>query len=128
MKYLIEHGATIDMGYGVTPLTTACEYGSEIVVEYLIEQGADINKETIGKGLPLFSAFQSENESLVKYLIKQHLIQLGVDITGENEESIVNYIYHFFVKKIKNDRYHGENSISIPLMKKYLNRMTKIIY
>ncbi|ORX85834.1 ankyrin, partial [Anaeromyces robustus] len=55
--------------------------GNEDLVKYLIEHGADINKENRGGETPLFLACRSGNKNLVKYLI-----DLGADINKENEE------------------------------------------
>ncbi|ORX65883.1 ankyrin, partial [Anaeromyces robustus] len=55
--------------------------GNEDLVKYLIEHGADINKENEDGKTPLFWACESGNEDLVKYLI-----DLGADINKENEK------------------------------------------
>jgi len=53
-----------------TPLFNICESGNENLVKYLIEQGADINKEDVNGKTPLFYVCSSGNENLVKYLME----------------------------------------------------------
>jgi len=47
----------------------------EILMEYLIEYGADINEENENGETPLFNACHSGNKELVQYLIEH-----GTDI------------------------------------------------
>ena len=48
-------------------------------MEYLVEKGANINKENKDGETPLFMAINSGNNELVKYLVKQ-----GADISKED--------------------------------------------
>jgi len=50
------------------------------LVHYLIEKGADLNKEDKHGMTPLFIACKNENENLVKYLIEH-----GADVNKENK-------------------------------------------
>eukprot|EP00833_Pecoramyces_ruminatium_P002196 jgi/Orpsp1_1/1176228/evm.model.c7180000056874.1 len=67
--------------YGENPLFDACLTGNENMVKYLIEHGADINKENHRWETPLFRACSTGNENLVKYLIEH-----GADITAEDDK------------------------------------------
>jgi len=56
----------------------ACQYCSVNIVKYLVEHGADVNKENKDGDTPLIIAWQ--DEEIVKYLIEH-----GADINIENE-------------------------------------------
>jgi len=43
VKYLVEHGANVNIKTYTTPLKVACENGNERIIKYLLEHGADIN-------------------------------------------------------------------------------------
>jgi len=52
---------------------------NEDFVNYLIEHGADVNKETVKDVTPLSIACYKRNETIIKYLV-----ELGADINKEN--------------------------------------------
>jgi len=90
VKHLVEYGADIDKKCengktplykacengktplykacknGKTPLYKACENENEAIIKYLVEHGADINKEKKDGETPLFKACKSGNEAIVK--------------------------------------------------------------
>ncbi|KAG4097330.1 hypothetical protein H8356DRAFT_422729 [Neocallimastix lanati (nom. inval.)] len=45
-------------------------FGNKDRVEYLVEHGADINKENKYNKISLFKAIKSGNKDLVEYLVK----------------------------------------------------------
>ena len=65
---------------GETPLFEVCESKNKDFVEYLVEFGADINKENKYDQTPLFNACKSGNKDLVEYLV-----EYGANIKKENE-------------------------------------------
>jgi len=82
--------------FGSTPLFNACSNGNKELVEYLVEQGADINKENDEDKTVLVEAFNSGNKNLVKYLVKQYLIRYSINIIIYKEKDIINDIYIIF--------------------------------
>ncbi|KAL6636217.1 ankyrin repeat-containing domain protein [Neocallimastix sp. 'constans'] len=74
--FYYEHANCVSCVY----LINACKSGKIGLVKYLIEHGADINKEGINGETPFFYACSSGNENLVKYLIEKK----GADINKEN--------------------------------------------
>ena len=68
----VELGADVNMDNrrcGTTPLTCAIEKNSEEIVTYLLNHGADPNKETIYGFLPLQMALMCRNLNLIKILV-----------------------------------------------------------
>ncbi|ORX78888.1 ankyrin, partial [Anaeromyces robustus] len=53
--------------------------GNETIVRYLVEQGADLNKEDWKGETPLFNACKSGNETIVEYLV-----EYGADLNKED--------------------------------------------
>lgn len=83
-KYAVEHGAFIDLPYHLleiqeimftnpTPLISACKNGNRQIVELLLDNGADINRQDGLCGeTPLLAALHGTKQnrfSLAKYLI-----------------------------------------------------------
>jgi len=58
-----------------TYLSNACKSENEIIVKFLVEHGADINKEDEKGETQIFYACSKGNEKIVKYLVKH-----GADI------------------------------------------------
>jgi len=102
VKYLVEHGADINKEIGQernkeddgslsfssvyilvhdgeTPLFEACRTGNEAIIKYLVEQGANINKENRNGETPFFQTCRSGNEANIKYLVKN-----GTDVNRRN--------------------------------------------
>jgi len=76
LKNELKKGANINYKYGYgTSLTLVCSYNNDLsLVEFLIENGADINCEKfLDKTFktPLFEAMFTENFTMVNYLIKK---------------------------------------------------------
>lgn len=92
VQCLVDLGANVDVVVdndeedvdGETPLFWACEGKSFDVVKYLVEHGADVNKENEYGETPLFKACYSGNENIVKYLVEQGA---GVNKESEDEET-----------------------------------------
>ncbi|OUM58750.1 hypothetical protein PIROE2DRAFT_22739, partial [Piromyces sp. E2] len=63
-----------------TSLFHSCLNENIKVVKYLVEHGADINKENYERETPLFYACKSGNEAVIKYLVER-----GADINKENK-------------------------------------------
>jgi len=117
VKYLLELENTF------TPLLIACENGNENIIKYLIEYGADENKEITIRNTKKFLKFfpleceinkynkyctpltvvcQKDNENLVKYLI-EHGANVNQKIkNGETPLSIVFKRYNNMYEKIMN--------------------------
>jgi len=53
------------------------------MVKYLVEHGADINKEDHYGKTPFFKACHGGNEPIVKYLVER-----GADINKESEDGL----------------------------------------
>jgi len=92
-RLIIEEKYKIDVNRidkdGNTPLVTACICKNEKMVKYLIEHGADVNKEIIDiygyVKSPLTSA--DGNENIIKYLVEN-----GADV---NKEIVSKYGYSY---------------------------------
>jgi len=83
------------------PLVIACENGNEKIVEFLVERGADINKDNDDGYSPLVAACLMDNENIVKYLIDHGAELNNLDEHGCNplisacengNENIVKYL------------------------------------
>ncbi|KAF8155121.1 ankyrin repeat-containing domain protein [Mycena galopus ATCC 62051] len=70
VKYLIEHGADLNINHQGTALKCASSHGKLEVVKFLIEHGADPNINDFAYGTPLHAASQSGELAIVKYLIE----------------------------------------------------------
>jgi len=70
----------------MTPLHYAAQNGHLSVVEYLVNQKADINAKDYGKMTPLHYAAQNGHLSVVEYLINQK-----ADINAKN--AYVEFLY-----------------------------------
>ncbi|ORX86825.1 ankyrin, partial [Anaeromyces robustus] len=57
--------------------------GNEYITKYLVDHGADVNKEDINGNTPIFFACQSGNENIVKYLVEH-----GADINKKDKTGI----------------------------------------
>lgn len=75
-----------------TPLHHACHSGQLNVVEFLIENGAEIDAATMNGGTPLTRAIESSREHVVEYLIGK-----GVRVQTENKKGKFQY-YEIFGK------------------------------
>jgi len=62
--------------------------GNEAIVKYLVNQGADINKESKNGETPLFDACRSGKESIIKYLVEQ-----GANINKEAHDGTTPLFY-----------------------------------
>jgi len=71
-------------------LFNACESGIKEAVKYLVEHGADINKENKFGWTPIFIACQKGHINIVKYLVEH-----GADINKETYfgRTLLNYAY-----------------------------------
>jgi len=82
IKYIIE---LIKMNTisndGGTPLYFACQEGYIDILEQLVENGANINKENNDDRSPLYIACLQGHENVVKYLVEH-----GADINKENND------------------------------------------
>jgi len=52
-------------------LFNACESGNKTAIKYLLEHGADINKENTLGETPLFIAYSKGNKNVVQYLVEK---------------------------------------------------------
>jgi ankyrin repeat protein len=83
LKNNIKDGVDIDVlgEYASTPLHYACREGNLEIVNFLIEQGANVNsKNHYSTIYPIFDAINSRNNQKNYFLIIQSLIESGVDI------------------------------------------------
>lgn len=82
VKSLIGKGLDIDLEYKFwTPLTKASEKGHSDIVEYLVENGAKINKENGHDWTALMCASMNSRFEVVKYLVEK-----GANINIKNDE------------------------------------------
>jgi len=90
LSYMMENGAGINRKdeYNQTPLHWAARYGHLSVVEYLLNQKADINAQASGNrsGTPLHYAASNGHLSVVEYLVNQK-----ADINAKNND--VEFLY-----------------------------------
>jgi len=88
---------------GETPLLSVCKCrsGNEAVVKYLVEQGANINKENVLGDTSLYWACKIEEEAIVRHLI-EHEVDINkettkyksllIDVYYKGNEAIVKYL------------------------------------
>jgi len=67
-----------------SPLFMACKGGNENLVKYLVELGADVNKENKFNETPLYGACEEEEgkEKIVKYLVEHGINIKIVNMNG----------------------------------------------
>jgi hypothetical protein len=80
VELLLESGADIEGGNGVSPLACAARKGQDEVVRLLIEHGADIEGDTDGPGTALFQASAEGQLSTVRLLL-----DLGAAVDAKTE-------------------------------------------
>jgi len=78
---LLERGADIEGGNGLSPLACAARKGHNEVVRLLIERGADIEGDTNGPGTALFQASAEGELSTVRLLL-----ELGAAVDAKTEK------------------------------------------
>jgi hypothetical protein len=81
IELLLESGADIEGGDGLSPLACAARKGHDDVVRLLIERGADIEGDTGGPGTALFQASSEGHLSTVTLLL-----ELGAAINAKTEK------------------------------------------
>lgn len=85
VKLLVESGADVNKSYSddihddIAPIFTAIHYGSTEIAEYLIKQGADIEKKDSQSRTPLMCAAQALSHNMVSLLLDK-----GADPTIKN--------------------------------------------
>ena len=69
----MEHGATMPATReGTTPFMIACAYGSMDIIEFLVENGADVNADLDVDGFnPIIRAALKRRDQVVRYLLRQ---------------------------------------------------------
>lgn len=106
MRVLVEHGMTVDDvvdDLGSAPLHVAARVGNQEALEWLIRNGANVDKES-DLGTPLACAVQNGNEEAVKLLL-----EVGAKVDEQ------------LLKRMKSSRDHGpkypEYEGTYPLLK-----------
>lgn len=105
-KRCVENKASLEIEniQGYTPLMHQTYDDNMHIVKYLIESGANPNKDTLYKMNPLMVAAQAGNLTMFKYFAEYNDISL-LDIHGENvlhmacQESAVEIIEHILTNK-----------------------------
>ena len=69
VKYLVEHGADIDVG---SPLTAGSQAGYIHIVQFLLERGADVNNGGWNADSPLWAAAYENHPEVMALLLKWH--------------------------------------------------------
>jgi ankyrin repeat protein len=77
---LLESGADIEGGNGLSPLACAAFKGQDEMVRLLVERGADIEGDTGGPGTALFQAASQGHLSTVRLLL-----ELGASVDAKTE-------------------------------------------
>ena len=75
IKATYGQGINIENNYGNTALTIACRMGSIKFVELLVQNSANVDRETSTGTTALIEAVKSTNAEIVQYLI-----DAGVDV------------------------------------------------
>ena len=78
----------------MTPIFNACQNGHIEDVKYLVEYGADINKEEIDCFTPLSIACQNGHIEVVRYLV-EHGVDINMGIN--NSWTLILYNRYEFV-------------------------------
>jgi ankyrin repeat protein len=81
VELLLESGADIEGGNGLSPLACAAWKGQDEIVRLLIERDADIEADTGGPGTALFQASAEGHLSTVRLLL-----ELGADVDAKTEK------------------------------------------
>ncbi len=81
IKMLLDWGADIEGGTGLSPLTCAAYKGHNEVVQLLIDHGADIEANVGQVGTALFQAAEEGHLSTVRLLLK-----LGANVNAKTEK------------------------------------------
>jgi hypothetical protein len=84
VRYLVEHGADIELYYKTQPLTYAAQYGFLEIVSYLVEQGADISADNHDA--------MHESASNGHLTVVQYLVEHGANIhaiDGDNRRNVL---------------------------------------
>ncbi|OUM61217.1 hypothetical protein PIROE2DRAFT_23188, partial [Piromyces sp. E2] len=55
---------------GITPLISVCVNDDFDVIKMLVDQGADVNKESLYGFTPLINACKNNNFDIVEYLVE----------------------------------------------------------
>jgi ankyrin repeat protein len=79
-----------------TPLLKAVDMNNQLMVECLIELGADVNKPNKKNVTPLLSASRRGNTTLVKWLIEQ-----GADVISTDDTGLSAYTWAVFNRRSK---------------------------
>jgi ankyrin repeat protein len=81
VELLLESGADIEGGTGLSPLACAARHGHDDVVRQLLDAGADIEGDTGGPGTALFQAADQGKVSTVRLLLG-----LGASVDAKTEK------------------------------------------
>jgi ankyrin repeat protein len=81
VELLLNSGADIEGGNGLSPLTCAAYKGQDEIVRLLIDRGADIEADTGGTGTALFQAADEGHPSTVRLLL-----DLGAAVDAKTEK------------------------------------------
>jgi ankyrin repeat protein len=81
VELLLERGADIEGGRGLSPLACAARHGHDDVVRLLVERGADIEGDAGGPGTALFQASETGRLSTVRLLL-----ELGAAVDAKTEK------------------------------------------
>ncbi len=88
-KRMTAHIPNCNLGFsGPAPLHCACKNGYEGIVKYLIEHGADVNKENSDGDTPLSVAREEGHENIVEYLTEQGAIDDSSEDSDSDEFSV----------------------------------------
>ena len=103
----------LEILYQKDPLHDGCKSGNEKIVKYLVEHGADVNKEDKDGKTPLFGACWEGHENIVKYLVEHRANVNEEDEDGrtplfeacrKGNENIVKYLVEHGADVNKEDK------------------------